>query len=239
MNDYQQIFQKRANDYHYAMQKYPNARDNEFESLISTVDFSRIKNVLDVPSGGGYLKKYLPNNIELNSADFSEGFINENIQLVQPTELPYADNSFDLVLSLSGMHHLNDVSMFVNECLRVIKGGGSFIFSDVKKDSPVDFFLNEFVNKYNSLGHNGVFFSENSFVEFPLLQEKIIRIQYKQYPFLFKNKAEMIYFFSLFFGLDKANEQLIYSGINDILGIEVTPNGFEVGWGLIQFEFIK
>ncbi|MEY4835740.1 MAG: hypothetical protein RI980_1855 [Bacteroidota bacterium] len=239
MNDYQLIFQKRANDYHYAMQNFPNARDFEFENLISTVDFSSIQKVLDVPSGGGYLKRYLPKNIELSSADFSEGFINENIQLVQPTEFPYADNSFDLVLSLSGMHHLNDVSIFVNECLRVVKENGSFIFSDVKKDSPVDFFLNEFVNKYNSLGHNGVFFSENAFVEFPLLQEKIIRIQYKQYPFLFKNKAEMIYFFSLFFGLDKASEKIIYDGISDILGVKATPNGLEVGWGLIQFEFKK
>jgi SAM-dependent methyltransferase len=239
MNDYQLIFQKRANDYHYAMQKYPNARDNEFESLISTVDFSRIKKVLDVPSGGGYLKRYLPKNIELNSADFSEGFTNENIQLVKPTEFPYADNSFDLVLSLSGMHHLNDVPKFVNECLRVVKEKGSFIFSDVKKGSPVDFFLNEFVNEYNSLGHNGVFFSENSFEEFPFLQEKMVRTQYKQYPFLFKNKAEMIYFFSLFFGLDKANEALIYDGICDILGVKATPNGLEVGWGLIQFEFKK
>lgn len=239
MNDYQLIFQKRANDYHYAMQNYPNARVLEFENLISSVDFSSIQKVLDVPSGGGYLKKYLPKNIALRSADFSEGFTNENIQLINPSQFSYSDNSFNLVLSLSGMHHLNDVPKFVNECLRVVKENGSFIFSDVKKDSTVDFFLNEFVNEYNSLGHKGVFFSENSFIEFPLLQEKVIRTQYKQYPFLFKNKAEMIYFFSLFFGLDKANEKIIYDGIRDILGLKVTPNGLEVGWGLLQFEFKK
>lgn len=237
MNDYQQIFQKRANDYHYAMQKYPNARDNEFESLISTVDFSRIKNVLDVPSGGGYLKKYLPKNIELISADFSEGFTNQEIQLVNPTQFSYCDNSFDLVLSLSGLHHLNDVPKFVNECLRVLKENGSFIFSDVKKDTAVDFFLNEFVNKYNSLGHNGMFFTENSFNDFPLLQQKIVRTQYNQYPFVFKDKSEMICFFSHFFGLDKANENIIYDGICDILGITTTENNLEVNWGLIQFEF--
>jgi ubiquinone/menaquinone biosynthesis C-methylase UbiE len=239
MNDYQKIFQKRASEYHWAMQKYPNVRIHEFENLISNVDFSSIKKVLDIPCGGGYLKNYLPENIELSSADFSEGFINENIKLVNPTNFPYSDNSFDLVLSLSGMHHLNDMSKFVHECLRVLKENGTFIFSDVKKESSVDIFLNEFVNKYNSLGHNGMFFSESSFNEFPLLQEKIVRTQYNQYPFLFKNKDEMISFFLFFFGLDKTNENIIYDGIRDILGIKITPSGLEVEWGLIQFEFKK
>jgi len=239
MNDYQKIFVKRANDYHYAMQTYPDVRSYEFESLISTIDFSNIKNVLDIPSGGGYLKKYLPKNIELISADFSEGFTNENIQLAKPTQFPYSDNSFDLVLSLSGLHHLDDVPKFVHECLRTLKENGSFVFSDVKRNSPVDFFLNEFVNKYNSLGHNGVFFTENSFNEFPLLQEKIIRTQYNQYPFVFKDKSEMLCFFSFFFGLDRADENIIYDGIRDILGIKSTEMGIEVDWGLIQFEFKK
>jgi ubiquinone/menaquinone biosynthesis C-methylase UbiE len=221
------------------MQKYPDVRSYEFESLIDSTNFSNIKKVLDIPSGGGYLKKYLPKNIELISADFSEGFTNQEIQLVNPTQFSYCDNSFDLVLSLSGLHHLNDVPKFVNECLRVLKENGSFIFSDVKKDTAVDFFLNEFVNKYNSLGHNGMFFTENSFNEFPLLQQKIVRTQYNQYPFVFKDKSEMICFFSHFFGLDKANENIIYDGICDILGITTTENNLEVNWGLIQFEFKK
>ena len=237
MNDYQKIFEKRANEYHWAMQKYPDVRSYEFESLIDSTNFSNIKKVLDIPSGGGYLKKYLPKNIELISADFSEGFTNQEIQLVNPTQFSYCDNSFDLVLSLSGLHHLNDVPKFVNECLRVLKENGSFIFSDVKKDTAVDFFLNEFVNKYNSLGHNGMFFTENSFNDFPLLQQKIVRTQYNQYPFVFKDKSEMICFFSHFFGLDKANENIIYDGICDILGITTTENNLEVNWGLIQFEF--
>jgi SAM-dependent methyltransferase len=239
MNDYQKIFEKRANDYHWAMQKYPDVRSYEFESLISSTDFSSINKVLDIPSGGGYLKKYLSNNIELISADFSEGFTNERIQLANPTHFPYSDNSFDLVLSLSGMHHLNDVPKFVNECLRVLKENGSFIFCDVKKSTPVDIFLNEFVNEYNSLGHNGIFFTEDSFNDLPLLQQKIVRTQYNQYPFVFKDKPEMLSFFSSFFGLDKANENIIYDGICDILGIKSTTNGLEVDWGLIQFEFKK
>ncbi len=58
-------------------------------------------------------------------------------------------------------------------------------------------------------------------------------------PFLFKNKSEMICFFSYFFGLDKANENIIYDGICDILGMKSTSSNLEVDWGLIQFEFKK
>ena len=56
---------------------------------------------------------------------------------------------------------------------------------------------------------------------------------------MFKNKSEMLCFFSFFFGLYKANENIIYDGIRDILGIKYTENGIEVDWGLIQFEFKK
>ena len=39
MNDYQVIFQKRAADYHYAMQQFPEARKHEFDNLFSGINF--------------------------------------------------------------------------------------------------------------------------------------------------------------------------------------------------------
>lgn len=100
MNDYRLIFQQRANDYHFAMQHYPNVRINEFNNLIKSTNFSKVKNVLDIPSGGGYLKKYLPNHLNIISTDFSEGFTNDSIQLVTPEKLPFESNSFDAVFFL-------------------------------------------------------------------------------------------------------------------------------------------
>jgi SAM-dependent methyltransferase len=239
MNDYRIIFQKRANDYHFAMQEYPYARSHEFKTLISTTDFSTINEVLDIPSGGGYLKKSLPNHVNVTFSDFSEGFIDENIKLVTPEKLPFESKSFDVIFSLSGMHHLNDVPQFVEECLRVINDDGKFIFSDVKKDSSVAVFLNEFVNEHNSLGHTGDFFYEDYFEKHPNIQSKIIDCQYNEYPFVFNNQNEMINFFKLFFGLDKASDTIIYEGVRDILGINTTSTGLEVNWGLLQFKLKK
>ncbi|WP_370513787.1 class I SAM-dependent methyltransferase [Flavobacterium sp. LMO8] len=239
MNDYRLIFQKRANDYHFAMQKYPKARIYEFNSLIGTTDFSKAIEILDIPSGGAYLKNFLPKHINLTSCDFSEGFTNNEIKLANPENLPFESNTFDCIFSLSGMHHLNNVPLFVEESLRIIKNDGEFIFADVKKGTSVDVFLNQFVNEYNSLGHQGNFFFEDYFINYPTIQNKIIECKYNQYPFLFENKSDMIIFFRLFFGLDKATDDIIYDGVRDILGIQNTKNGLEVNWGLIQFKLKK
>lgn len=239
MNDYRIIFQKRANDYHFAMQQYPNARFQEFNNLISSVDFSVLNEVLDIPSGGGYLKHFLPNHVNVTSTDFSEGFISDDIKLVSPEKLPFESNTFDVVFSLSGMHHLKNVPLFVEECLRVIKNDGNFIFADVKKGTPIDVFLNQFVNEYNSLGHQGDFFYEDYFDKYPNIQSKIVDCKYNEYPFVFDNQQDLIQFFKLFFGLDKANDDIIYNGIRDILGIQHTSKGVEVNWGLIQFVLKK
>ena len=178
MNDYQIIFKKRAADYHYAMQQFPGVRKHEFSNLLSELNFENKIQLLDVPSGGGYLKNYAPENVVITSADFSEGFAVDQIYHVSPKKLPFETASFDAVLSLSGIHHLADVPQFMRECLRVIQTGGSFVFADVKKGTPVAVFLNEFVNTYNSLGHKGNFFGESFFNSFSDIQSAIIKCQY-------------------------------------------------------------
>ncbi|MES2811158.1 MAG: class I SAM-dependent methyltransferase [Bacteroidota bacterium] len=239
MNDYNILFQDRANNYHLAMQEYPNVRIHEFKSLISSTNFSDLKMVLDIPSGGGYLKNHLPDHVNIISTDFSEGFKNDDIKLVSPEKLPFESNSFDAIFSLSGMHHLNNVPLFVEECLRILKKDRNFVFADVKKDSNVDFFLNNFLNEYSSLGHKGDFFYQNYFEKHSNIQNKIIDCQYNEYPFLFNDETELIRFFKLFFGLDKASDIIILEGVRDILGIEKTSKGLEVNWGLIQYTLKK
>lgn len=239
MNDYRQLFQNRANDYHFAMQKYPEARNNEFTSLLSSVDFSSVKEVLDIPSGGGYLKKFIPGHVNLTPVDFSEGFSNDSIALVSPNKLPFNPNTFDVVFSLSGMHHLDNVPLFVEECLRIIKKDGSFVFADVQKDSNVDYFLNKFVNEYNSLGHDGNFFYKDYFTAYPDIQNRVTDCNINNYPFVFDTQNDMVHFFKLFFGLDKASDAIILEGVQDILGITRTDRRVEVNWGLIQFQLKK
>ena len=56
---YQAIFNLRANTYHQAMTQWPHARQKEFEIALSFCDLSDNHCIVDIPSGGGYLSKYI------------------------------------------------------------------------------------------------------------------------------------------------------------------------------------
>lgn len=62
---------------------------------------------------------------------------NSNVALIQgdATKLPLDSESFDTVLMLGGIHHINDRAALYGEVKRILKPGGRFIFRE-----PVDDF---------------------------------------------------------------------------------------------------
>lgn len=59
-------------------------------------------------------------------------------------QLPYADNSFDMVYARQVLHHANDLTQFCKEAARVLKPGGVFIATRehvLSKESDLDTFL--------------------------------------------------------------------------------------------------
>ena len=74
-------------------------------------------------------------------------------------ELPFEDNSFDLIISSLVLHYINDWELTFKEFQRILKPGGQFIFSvhhpsmDVKKTKEGDYFSHEFIkDKWNRDG---------------------------------------------------------------------------------------
>jgi tocopherol O-methyltransferase len=51
-----------------------------------------------------------------------------DFQVANALEMPFADNSFDLVWSLESGEHMPDKVKFLQECYRVLKPGGKLIF---------------------------------------------------------------------------------------------------------------
>jgi tocopherol O-methyltransferase len=51
-----------------------------------------------------------------------------NFQVANALEMPFADDSFDLVWSLESGEHMPDKVKFLQECYRVLKPGGKLIF---------------------------------------------------------------------------------------------------------------
>ena len=61
-------------------------------------------------------------NAGVSNVEFKEG---------SATELPFADRSFDTVVTRLSMHHFDDPRRVLDEIWRVLKPGGSFVVADV------------------------------------------------------------------------------------------------------------
>ena len=70
------------------MQQFPEARKHEFDNLFSGINFENEIHLLDVPSGGGYLRNYTPKNTKVTLGDFSEGFAIDEIQEERNIQIP-------------------------------------------------------------------------------------------------------------------------------------------------------
>src|SRR5699024_9848877 len=118
---------------------------------------------LDVPCGSGLVAEKLAPNTDYLGLDSSQQFIShyqtKGIPAVQAsmhcTELPSAH--FDVIDSLTGVHHETHRAGLYKEWFRLLKPGGRVLIAYSALGSPVDHFLNGFVDQWNSEGHQGYF----------------------------------------------------------------------------------
>lgn len=241
MHDYSEIFTERANQYHFAMQTYPEAREAEFRALLQDLPANAI-DVLDVPSGGGYLVSYVPAHVQINSCDFSTGFADTGVPLASPQYLPYSAESIDAVLSLTGLHHISreNQNAFLAECHRVLRAEGSMLVGEVLRGSPVDAFLNDFVHRHNSQGHVGDFFDEGFKQQLANAGFEQTHMQVRSYVWHFADAECMISYCKNMFGIDQASDCEIEQGIRETLGYREASNGsIELPWQLVFYSAVK
>jgi len=108
--------------------------------------FVKNKTVLDIACGSGYGSSYLLSKgaKAVTGGDISEETIeyakarywkdNLNFLPVNAEQLPFANNSFDVVVSIETIEHLKNHENFLVECRRVMKDGGTFICSTPNKE---------------------------------------------------------------------------------------------------------
>ena len=99
------------------------------------------KNLLDIGCGTGYLINMLSKekDAEYIGLDLSSEMIkqanNKNIKNAKfiegkSDELPFEDNTFDIVTCSQSFHHYPETNKPLQEALRVLKRGGLYILSD-------------------------------------------------------------------------------------------------------------
>lgn len=120
--------------------------------------------ILELGCGNGLMwdKKYseLPKDIKLILSDFSEGMCNivkgkhiehRNVEIrqIDIQNIPYEDNTFDIVIANHMLYHVPDVDKAIEEVYRVLKKEGTFYASTLGVDG-FQKYLNEKIKEFNS-----------------------------------------------------------------------------------------
>ena len=125
---------------------YGKAVDKLRRELMAEIEWKDHLSVLYVSIGTGHDLCYIPKDVDLKSLDFfgadiSIGMLKKcqkscskktNLQLFQACaeDLPFADNSFDIVYHIGGINFFSDKAKAMQEMLRVAKPGTKILISD-------------------------------------------------------------------------------------------------------------
>lgn len=242
-DNYRDIFNQRGAAYHQAMLDYPLARRREFGHIIDLAGIKSGDVVCDAPSGGGYLSHFIDVPVTLIRVDSSTEFA----QHCTPTaaartlqceldNIPLAPGYVDKIVSLAGLHHIEDLKPFYSEAHRILNDQGVFCLADVRKASGVAGFLNEFVHEHSSLGHQGVFLDESTHDDLESVGFNVIYSAPIRYHWEFTDSAAMTRCCKLMFGIDRASDTVILQSIDRYLGYRQGEDYCEMNW---ELQFIK
>ena len=123
---------------------YPPRR-NEARLVIKELDPKHGEKILDVGCGDGiFTNDLIKRGYDITGLDISDGALKIAKERAQKMELetakvkyikasagkmPFKDNSFDKIFSISTFEHIKDDDAAFKECVRVLKPGGIFILS--------------------------------------------------------------------------------------------------------------
>lgn len=236
--EYEQAFKNRGQRYDYAMQKYGTALQEEFATAIRVLDLQPYESLVNIPAGGIPLDMYIDPTLKIEYLGFepSQEHEKQNIEYCDFTSIPLDDMSVDKIISLAAFHHVQEKrSETLREFHRILKTNGMLVIGDVIDGSPQAYWLNVFVNQYNSNGHKGLFLKEEEACRFEELGYKVETSRHV-YHWTFENDKQATDFVTNLFGLDLIpSSDMLLGAMQEFLGYK--DNKFE--WQLLYFKCTK
>ncbi|MBF0623086.1 MAG: class I SAM-dependent methyltransferase [Magnetococcales bacterium] len=240
-DSYQEIFNTRGQRYHRAMQRYPHARDAEFNTLLTLSKIPEHAILADIPAGGCYLNGYLSETVTVYSVETSRAFLsscpkqrrNQPILTDSLFNIPIRNGSIDRIFSLAGLHHITDREPVYKEMAQLLKPNGLLAIADVERGSGVARFLNGFVNQHNPMGHRGHFLDHTDTAQLNALGFIRQQNETKPCPWYFDNRAAMVNFCSDLFGLDTSLPMdSVLDALYETVGFDENHQGITLNWAL-------
>jgi SAM-dependent methyltransferase len=225
--EYSEIFNLRGAMYHRAMQNHPEARAEEFRQLFARAPLSGGEQVLDVPSGGGYLARWLPPSASVTELELSRGFKPES--RVVETYGDWDIGTFDRAVTLAGLHHIGEQDRFVGQMVRHVRPGGIVHIADVDADTPLPRFLDGFIGRYNITGHNGLYIQGGSFKAIP--GTRVLASELRACPWRFPDMDALLDFSGDLFGVVNCPRRALAAALEEV-GIEGDAAGTVLNWRL-------
>lgn len=230
MQSYSELFDQRGSSYDQAMLSFPEARRQEFEQLLNAAPAKSGEKTGDVPAGGGYLRNFLPDGVEWFGHEPCASFTNHgDVSSGAPSKpllpLPWPDQSLDVIYSLAGVHHLEDKRALFREIHRVTRMNGRFALSDVAEDSKVAHFLDDFVGRWNSTGHEGIYLGRSTIEELGDAGWQVETQGVNDFLWCFANRQEMGLFCGKLFDIGGIAVDGIIEAIETMLGTQQLANG--------------
>lgn len=254
MQSYTDLFSTRGSAYDLAMRRYPDARAAEFAQVVEAAGIEPGMMVGDVPAGGGYLTRYLPHDCTCLAhepcADFADtGLVPSGLapdgasrlpvrlhggQAASLLPLPWQDGVLDVLVSLAGVHHIEDKRALFAEMRRVTRPGGRLVLSDVAAGSETARFLDGFVGATNSTGHEGVFLDARTWQELHDAGWQVAGQKTADFHWRFTDRETMADFCCNLFDIRSASRREIIAAIEEGPGVDILPGGL-VGmrWSLL------
>jgi SAM-dependent methyltransferase len=145
MDDPKKLAQERFGRYAAAYVASPtHSRGPDLDRLVELVGEHPTWEALDIATGGGHTALAIaPHVRHVLATDITEamlaaardfvagrGVTNVDFQIADAEDLPFAEESFDLVTCRIAAHHFPDPGRFVAEVVRVLKPQGLFLLQD-------------------------------------------------------------------------------------------------------------
>jgi len=239
MDRYADVFNVRGHKYDAAMRAYPTVRDVEFQQLFHRLDTTPLKTVYDLPSGGGYLRRFIAADADLVQFEPSADFEPEKRSAIDLEDPILPPASADLVVSLAALHHVSNKYAFFRAALQALRPNGWLCVGDVVAGSPITSFLDEFVGSHNRMGHSGEYlpFERAHYTAIAGPYAELVRCELAPCPWHFAGTDQLAAFCRNLFGLQDVADDQILKALDDRVGIESTHNGIALRWELLYLQF--